>query len=265
MASKNFENGIVGTDEGGSTDLSSDLMTTGDIYWLDSASGNDANAGTNRTAPLATLAQAITNATANNGDIIVIEEGHAETLSGAVTVDKAGVRIMGLGAGTTKPAFTVAAAVDGISITAARVEIHNVRFSVGTTATNTSRINVGAAGCRIVDCDFLCGQYDLESITVPDAGDDLEVNGCTFTVSADGPDAGIEVEAAAVLGLKVIGCTFDGGDYDFDVAGLNSGVAHTEFLYRDNVLVNKASIIHTDAAKGQCIGTVAGDGSRIEI
>ena len=65
--------------------------------------------------------------------------------------------------------------------------------------------------------------------------------------------------------MTVDDCTFDGGDYNWDNAALYSAVAHTEFVYRDNTLTNKASIIHTAASKGQAIGTVSGDGSYIQI
>lgn len=265
MATKHYENGIVATTAGGHTDISADIFVTGVVYYVDSVNGNDGNAGTNRTAAKATLSSALSSATANNGDVIILEASHTEDLGSSLTISKAGVTIIGLGSGSTKPAFTVTAAVDGMDITGADVRIVGLRFPVGTTATNTSRINIGAAGVVIEDCDFLCGAQDLESITIPDAGDRCEINGCSFTVSADGPDAGIEVEAAGVLGLKVISCTFDGGSFDFDNAGLHSAVAHTEFLYRGNTLTNNASIIHTAAAKGLCTGTVAGDTSRVEV
>lgn len=264
MATSHYENGIVATTAGGSTDFSNDVFVTGDVYWVDSVNGNDGNAGTNRNAPLATLSQAITNATANNGDVIFFEADHTETLSASQSFSKAGLTFIGLGSGTSKPSFTVNGNVDMFSLDAARNRIVGFQFPVGT-ASHTARINVAAATCKIEDCDFSCGANDLESITIADAGDDCTIQGCTFTVTADGPDAGIEVEAAGVLGLKVISCTFDGGSSDFDAAGLNSAVAHTEYLYRDNTLTNKASIIHTAAATGICTGTVAGDGSRVEI
>ena len=263
--SKNYENGLVATTEGGHADLSLDIIVTGAIYWVDSAAGNDSNAGTNRNEPKATLASAISAATANNGDLIILEAGHTENLGSSLSISKAGLRIMGLGTGTDKPAFTVTAAVDGIDISGARVELNGLQFPAGTTTSNTSRINVGAAGVRIIDCDFSCGQYDLETITIPDAGDDCEINGCTFEITADGPDAAIEIESATVLGLKIIDSTFDGGSYDFDAAAINSSVAHTEFLYRNVTLTNKASIYHSAASTGQAVGTVAGDGSRLEI
>lgn len=265
MATKQFENGIIGTTEGGFADFSQDIFTTGAVFWINSVNGNDSNAGTNRNEPKATLASAISAATANNGDIIFLESGHTESLGSAITLSKAGITIVGLGSGTNKPKFTVNAAVDGIDITAVRNRLYNLRFPVGTTATNTSRVNVGATGCSIVDCDFLCGANDLHTITLPAAAVDCEINGCSFTISSDGADEAIIVESASALGLKVIGCTFDGGSYAFDNGAIYSAVAHTEYLYRDNVLVNLAHIIHTAAAKGMCTGTVAEDGCRVEV
>lgn len=265
MATKHYENGIVATTAGGSTDIATDIFVTGVVYWVDSVNGNDGNAGTDRNAPKATLASALSAATANNGDIIILEANHAETLSGAVAISKAGLGIFGLGSGSTKPSFTVAAAVDGFNISGDAVEINGLRFPVGTTAGNTSRINAGADAIRIIDCDFYCGAQDAETITIPANMNDVEINGCSFTVSADGPDSAIEVEDATVTGLRIISCSFDGGDYNFDNAAIYSAVAHTEFLYRSNTLTNKAHIIHTAASKGWCIGTVAGDGSRVEV
>lgn len=265
MATKHYENGIIGSTEGGYADFSSDIFTTGTVFWVSSVTGNDANAGTNRTAPKATLDSALTAAVASNGDIIFLESGHSETLSSAITFSEAGIIVVGLGSGTNKPRFTVNAAIDGFSIAANLVELYNLRFPIGTTTANTSRINVGGAGVKIYDCDFLCGANDLETITIPDAGDHAEISGCSFTISADGADSAIRIESASNFGVNIFGCTFDGGSFDFDDAALYSTVAHTDYLYRNNILTNKASIIHTAAATGRCTGTVAGDGSRVQI
>ncbi len=264
MATKHYENGIIGTSEGGHSDFSADVFVTGAVYWVNSVGGNDANSGLNRNSPKATLASALTSATASNGDVIFVESGHSESLSSSITFNEAGITVIGLGSGSSKPSFTVNGNVDMFDVTAAFVRLVGLRFPAGTAA-HTSRINAAAVNCILQDCDFICGANDLNTITVPDAGDYLELNGCTFTITADGPDAGILVEAAAVAGLKVISCQFDGGSYDFDDAGLYSAFAHTNFFYRTNTLLNKASIIHTAAAKGICTGTIAGDGCRVEI
>lgn len=263
MATKNYENGIVSVASGASTDITEDIMTTGSVFWVDSVTGNDANAGTNRNSPKGTIASANTAATANNGDMIICLSTHAESIASSVAL-KAGVRLFGMGTGSNKTSVTISGNVDAFNMSNARAEIHNVRFPAGSAA-HTAAVNFAANGCRVTNCDFLLSTYDLDTITVPAAGLDCEINGCTFTITGDGPDRAISVESASALGLKVIGCTFDGGDYDFDDAAVYSAVAHTEFLYRDNVLTNKASIIHTAAAKGQCTGTEADDTCRVEV
>lgn len=262
--SKNFENGIITSSDIGSDDLNTDITTTGVVYWVDSVTGSDSNSGTNRNQPKATLASAYSSATANNGDMIILFSTHAETLTSSQTLSKAGVRIFGLGSGSAKPSFTLNGNVDMFDFTGVRQQIHNVRFPASTSA-NTARINVGAINLRVFNCDFTCGVNDLDTITIPAAGLDPEFNGCTFTVSADGPDRAISVESASALGIKIYECSFNGGSYDWDDAAIYSAVAHTEFEYRTVTLTNKASIIHTAAAKGQCIGPVMGDGSRIEV
>jgi hypothetical protein len=265
MATKHYENGIVGTDEDGDLDIESDIFATGAVYYVDSVTGNDANAGTNRSLPKATLASAISAATANNGDVIIMESTHAETLTGAIGISKAGLSIYGLGTGTNKPTFTVNAAIIGMDISGARVLVSNVRFPAGTTITNTARVHLRAQSIRIQDCDFTCGQYDDDTIQIVNAGDDSVVKNCSFTLTADGPDTGINIQDATALGIRIIDCSFDGGSYDWDDGAIYSAVAHTEYYYSGNTLTNKASIIHTAAAKGICTGTIAGDGSRVEV
>lgn len=263
--SRNYENGIIAISDSGDEDISQDILTTGTVFWVNSIGGNDANAGTNRVFPKASIASAISAATASNGDIIICESGHIENISSVITISKAGIRIFGLGAGSAKPKFIVTAAIDLFDLTGSRIELNNLQFPAGTTIANTSRINPNSAKCKITNCDFECGAFDLDSITVPDAGDDVEITGCTFTITADGPDSGIRIESASTLGVTTIGNSFDGGDFDFDDAAIFSAVAHLNYVYRKNTLINKASIIHTAAAKGQATGTVMGDGSRVEV
>jgi hypothetical protein len=254
------ENGLAST---GDSVLDSELLITGSVFWVDSVNGNDSNSGFYE-KPYATLAAAISAATANNGDIIVIKSGHSETLTSAITVSKAGLKIYGLGSGSNAPNFLVNAAIDGFDVTGANVELNNFYFPAGTTAGNNSRINVGASGVVIKDCEFLCGLYDQNTITIPAAGVNAKVDSCTFTVSADGPDAGILVESASVIGLNVNACTFDGGTYNWDDAGIYSNVAHTEFYYSGIILSNAARIRHAQAnAKGHVFNPTVDETSEI--
>lgn len=133
------------------------LAYYGDVIYVDSANGsNTANSGTTPDKALATLAAAITAATANHADLIVLMPGHAETLTGAaaVAVSKAGIRIISAGQGSRRATFTFTTAVGAsFDITAANVTIENVVFTNGIDA-QTAMINVTGADVTFDGCEF---------------------------------------------------------------------------------------------------------------
>ena len=259
-----FDSGLVASTTGADRFIYSNLNITGAVHWVDSVNGNDSNPGTEE-FPLATLSQAHTNATANNGDLILLKSGHVGALSSSVTLSKAGLRIYGVGSGSLAPNFYPTAAIDLLNITGANIEICNLYFPIGTTATNTARINVDAAGARIRSCTFLCGLRDSNTITVTANGLYALIESCGFTVSADGPDAGIVVESASAVGLRVSNCTFNGGTYGWDDAAIYSAAAHTAYAYDRITLTSKAHIIHTAAAKGWVSEFSVGDNCQVRI
>src|SRR3954447_6326802 len=76
------------------------LFTTGKVLYVSSLGGNNINVGNDPAAPIATVAQAISQCRANKGDIIVILPGHTETVTAtSINVNVAGVTIVGLGSG----------------------------------------------------------------------------------------------------------------------------------------------------------------------
>lgn len=255
----------AGLDTTGDDLIGTDLITSGAVLWVDSENGNDSNSGS-RELPLATLAAAITEATASNGDIIVIESGHSETLTSAITVSKAGLKIFGLGSGSEAPNFLSNAAIDLFDITAANVELNNLYFLAATTATATAQVNVAADSVRIKGCTFLCGAYTQNVVTVTASGTNCRIESCAFTVTADGPDGGVLVESASAVGLYLYDCTFDGGTYNWDNAAVYSTVAHTNFIYDTVTFSNNAKLIHTSSsAKGICSGLVVAAGGEVSL
>ena len=76
----------------------------GNVYWVDS-NGGGGSKGT-FAHPVATLAEAEALLTTDNGDIICIKPGHAETLTATVDFDLSGFAIVGLGFGDNRPTFT---------------------------------------------------------------------------------------------------------------------------------------------------------------
>ena len=154
--------------------IGSPLLTMGNIYHVDSgadAADND-NAGTNPKQPLATLDGAIGKTTANNGDVILVHPGHAETISAAaaITFDVAGITVIGMGVGNSRPTITLdTAATTDIDVTAADVQIHNMIFSMNY-ADIVEVFDLSAAGfvvnkCRFVDTATNMNFVDLVKLT----------------------------------------------------------------------------------------------------
>lgn len=132
------------------------IVTTGSIFFVDSATGSDTNAGTDPSSPLATIDAAVGKCTANKGDHIVVMPGHAESISaaGGLTLDVAGVTIVGLGKGNNRPTITLDTAnTADIDVTTADVRIENVIFSANF-ADIVECFDLSAAGFTLVNCAF---------------------------------------------------------------------------------------------------------------
>jgi|TARA_Y100000310_G_scaffold247132_1_gene252657 hypothetical protein len=157
----NFPSGVKsrGVPVEGLGGIGSPLLTTGNVYHVDSgadAADND-NAATNPKQPAATLDGAIGKCTASNGDVILVAPGHSETISaaGAITFDVAGVTVIGMGVGNSRPTITLdtAASVD-IDVTADDVQIHNMIFSMNY-ADIAGVFDLSAAGFVVNKCRFV--------------------------------------------------------------------------------------------------------------
>lgn len=161
------------------------LTTVGTYFFVSSTTGSNSFAGTSAEYPFATLAYALSSdggglMVANRGDTIVVAQGHAETLAAAgdITVDIAGVNIIGLGSGADRPEFTFGTATTAsIAITAANVTIKNV---VGIAALDalTKPFHVTGANCTL-DIEWQDASSTVEAATViltSTAADGLRAN-----------------------------------------------------------------------------------------
>lgn len=111
----------------------------GNVFWVgnsttlanrDVVGGADGGDGSFR-RPFATLQRAINACTSNTGDIIAVKPGHAEAIGSAtvVTLNKAGIAVIGLGYGSNRPTFTLnTAATANIPVTAANITLVNLLF-----------------------------------------------------------------------------------------------------------------------------------------
>ncbi len=157
------------------------LFTSGTVVFVNSVTGSNDNAGTDPSAPKATIAGAQSVATASKGDVVVILPAHAETYTAAVTLSKAGVNYVGLGQGLLRPTITGNGAVDMFSLTGANITMQNLNFAAPLTDAQTADINVAAAGCvlrGIRSIGSVATENKTDIITVASGGDDLLVEDC---------------------------------------------------------------------------------------
>lgn len=159
-----------------------------------------------------TITSAIAQCTASAGDVIYVLPGHAETVTAAITVDKIGVSIIGLGSRMLRPLITGNGTIDVFNVTAANVTIENIGFPAPETDDQTSDINVAAAGCTIRDTYHIGSQTaknKTDIITVTVAGDDLLVEGvyayntvvdCVSWLSLEGACARPVIRDCVVMG-----------------------------------------------------------------
>jgi hypothetical protein len=143
---------FVRKQSGGMFSVVNESLTTGNIFFVNSATGTDAAGyGQNPDAPCDTLDYAIGLCTANNGDRIYVMPAHAETViaAGAIAADVAGVEIIGLGQGTDRPEFTFGTDnAASVAISAANVSIRNI-VGIGNKDGLTNPINVTGANCSL--------------------------------------------------------------------------------------------------------------------
>lgn len=94
----------------------------GNEYYVDSVNGSNVNPGTTPDKAFATVDYAIGKTTANQGDVIFVREGHAETVTAtSIAADVAGITIVCLGKGAARPTFTFGAADATITVSAASI------------------------------------------------------------------------------------------------------------------------------------------------
>ena len=106
-------------------------LTTGSIFFVcnaTNANGSNGNPGT-PTSPFATIDYAIGRCAANHGDVIYVMPGHNEGLGDAqIAVDVAGVSIIGLGSGSSRPRIDFDHANASIDISANSCTLSNLRL-----------------------------------------------------------------------------------------------------------------------------------------
>ncbi len=242
---------FVGHQPGGMFSVEDLPNHPGNIFFVDSGAtlaDDSVGAGKNPDVPFATLDYAIGRCSANNGDVIYVMPGHAETVSGAAGIDfdVAGVKVIGLGQGADRPTLTMSAAASTIHFDAAGSHLENFLIKVEHDCVIV--IDVDKADCVIKDCEFRArtAATAREWVTCIDvtgaagnACDRLKVLGCIFTSPTAGASNCIGLDEVAA-NVEIGHCQFWG---DFSDAAIHnpSGSVLTQLFIHDCTIENTAT------------------------
>jgi hypothetical protein len=224
----------------------SDLVAhPGDIWFVDSGIGVDAAGyGQNPDMPVATVDYAVGLATASQGDVIYVMPGHAETYAATngFDVDKAGIKVIGLGWGANRPTFTFTNANAQVNVGAASVTLENLRFIAGVTGV-VSAVQVEAqTDFTMRNCEF-----DYSGTTTHDFIIMLEletpspratIEGCRFLTepATAGCAAAIQLTGGASSHVHIKNNVFMG---DFSTTCVNVPTALCQgLMFLDNIVYN---------------------------
>ncbi len=265
-----YQNGL-GDTLGDSLATARPLYSTGNVWYVLNG-GTDAASpgGQNREKPLATIAQAITNAADN--DIIELLSGHTETLVGSQAITKK-LTIVGGGLSgalpTVKIGFNIGGATTGFNISGTNVEFRNIWFLAAAQLSTGYRIATSAALFKMRGCYVECGANDNQAaLFVSTGADQSRLENTTFISTA--PTVASQPATALLTGaiadFEMDGVTFSAGTVGFSNyrAWDGSVSAITRLKARNVNLLLGADVKLNAATTGYlATGTVTG-GSRID-
>lgn len=156
-------------------------MQPGNVFWVSSATNTSLVRGENAASngnpgtyqkPFATIAYALTKCLTNNGDIIVVQPGYTQTIADATSflMNVAGVSIIGLGTGSSRPTFTFTTATTAnIPVTAANMSMQNCLFvnNFANIASNfTATGTTTPTDFNLESCEFRDTSSILNALTI---------------------------------------------------------------------------------------------------
>jgi hypothetical protein len=227
----------------GDTFIIDSRFAPGNVFFVQSTSTNAqdaAGSGQTPDAPFKTIAYAVGQCSADQGDIIVVLPGHVETITAAagVNLNVNGITVLGLGDGRQRPQinYTTAAGAS-FDINNARCRIENLVFTPTGVASVTSAVNVKAADCVIRNCEFehaTATNQAASCITTTAAANRLLIDSCFFHGSNN---------AGTVNAINIVG-----GDAIRIVNSLFTGAYHVS-----SGVINVAT---TDSTNLEIVGNV---------
>lgn len=241
-------------------------MITGKVFFVDSNLGNNSWSGKKPNRAFGTLDFALGKCTADKDDHIFVMPGHTETITGAggITLDIAGVQVIGLGRYDARPRFLMdAGTAVTMLVTAANCSMENIVFAAGH-ADVVKFAHISAKGFRLHKCvieENVANENFVRAITAGTADNDydgLEISECDFR----SPD-GASVHAIELLknsqDVKLIGNRIVGDYANTPYAPIYSPSAeiHTNIYIAHNKIHNQHD---ANAAVGISIANTASTG-----
>lgn len=188
----------VGQQSGGGTYVSNATLTTGQIWYVDSATGTDAvGYGQTPDAPFDSMNYCDTilaaNSRGNKGDVVIVMPGHTETIStaGGCDLNTAGVTWKGVGSGASTPVLSFGGVVGAdLNVDAAGITLENFRITTTLDAL-TGPIDVNANAFTFKNILFEDGTGQVTDFIVADANaDKMVIDGLRYIgASAAGTNA----------------------------------------------------------------------------
>ena len=236
------------------------------IWFVDSAAAgaaNDSASGTSPDKPFATLAYAFSSDSVESGSVVYVMPNHVENLAaaGAITMDIAGVRVVGLGQGATRPTANFTTTDATLLITAASVRVENILTVANTAVDVVAGIVVTGADCTLVDVE---GREDgatkqfVDWLGVGTGGARCRIIRPKFIGAAgDAGQSGIQVTAAVaevyiedpwVVGTLAAGC--------IETTAANTNMVVKNSLTRNLHATQDGGIVLNSGTTGQIVNPV---------
>jgi len=187
MSLTQFPNGISSM---GIPIVGGSYLTTGDIHFVDSATGSNAtDRGGDTDHAFADVDYAIGQCTASKGDFIFAMPGHAETGTAAAdwALDVAGVSIVGIGNMDLRPTLTLGTSTAcDVNVTGANCLIRNIKFvSAINSLINFLDLDVGTFTAE--HCHFVTSStYEVVTfVDIATTMDNFRFSDCEFYQPTD--------------------------------------------------------------------------------
>jgi hypothetical protein len=221
----------------------------GNVFWVDSGAALVGKGTFER--PFTTIAAALAQCTANNGDQIHCKAGHTESISTAdIDLNVIGVAIIGHGAGSNRPTILYTGTTDTttLDISADNIKLHNFLFSMTDNDAVDSCIVVNGTDVEISACEFRATSSDQAdtfiTIGVADAdADRCHVHDCKFITASAGANSAI-LFAKDHDGIRIENNWIDGDFADAGISIPTAGDACSNFKIEGNYIRNRQTGDH---------------------